>query len=146
MLSVRPKLSQLDFHVFSRSIHPELYNVHAARNVDRKHYSARIEITSFGHVITWNTLPPSVQSDDAENRPIDDGVQYATVCEVVSAPSQPLPGKRLLLTQPLKGSRTERVDHRQPDDQNDDPGRPPIERDAQEWYRHFVTVRQAHAL
>ncbi len=93
MLSVRPKVAELAFHVFSRSLHPELYAVHQSRHVERSEYEARIDITNCGHVITWNA----------------GGV---TLCEVATSAHQPLPRRRCLISKPLKGSRTERADCR----------------------------------
>ncbi|MFK8114014.1 MAG: DUF2617 family protein [Rubripirellula sp.] len=90
VLSVRPKVAELAFHVFSRSLHPELYTIHKSRRVERNDYEAQIDITNCGHVITWNA-------------------GGATVCEVATSAHQPLPKKRCLLSKPLKGSRTERA-------------------------------------
>ena len=92
MLSVRPKVAELAFHAFSRSLHPELYTIHKTRRIERTHYEARIDITNCGHVITWNA-------------------GGATFCEVATSAHQPLPSKRCLLSHPLKGSRTERANH-----------------------------------
>jgi len=89
VLSVRPKVAELAFHVFGRSLHPELYVQHKSRRVERTHYEAQVEITSCGHVVTWKS----------------GGV---TLCEVATSAHQPLPKKRRLISQPLKGSRTER--------------------------------------
>ncbi|QDT03646.1 hypothetical protein K227x_20300 [Rubripirellula lacrimiformis] len=94
MLSVRPKVAELAFHVFSRSLHPELYAIHKSRRVERDHYHAQIDITNCGHVVTWNA----------------DGI---TLCEVATSAQQPLPKRRCLLSKPLKGSRTERANCRQ---------------------------------
>ena len=93
VLSVRPKVAELAFHAFSRSLHPELYTIHKTRKIERTNYEARIDITNCGHVITWNAAG-------------------ATVCEVATSAHQPLPTKRRLLSQPLKGSRTERANCR----------------------------------
>ena len=76
MLSVRPKVAELAFHAFSRSLHPELYTIHKSRKIERANYEARIDITNCGHVITWNA-------------------GGATVCEVATSAHQPLPTKRL---------------------------------------------------
>lgn len=92
VLSVRPKVAELAFHAFSRSLHPELYTVHKTRKIERSRYEARIDITNCGHVITWNA-------------------RGATVCEVATSAHQPLPTKRCLLSLPLKGSRTERANY-----------------------------------
>lgn len=93
MLSVRPKVAELAFHVFSRSLHPELYTIHKSRRIERSDYEAQIDITNCGHVITW------IAGD-------------ATVCEVATSAHQPLPKRRCLLSQSLKGSRTERAECR----------------------------------
>lgn len=92
MLSVRPKIAELAFRVFSRGLHPELYTVHQSRRIDRSGYEARIDITSCGHVVTWHS----------------GGV---TLCEVATSACQPLPSKRCLLSLPIKGSRTDRTQH-----------------------------------
>lgn len=88
VLSVRPKIAELAFRVFGRSLHPELYSVHQVRSIQRKLYQATIEITNCGHVITWRG-------------------GGATLCEVATGACQPLPTRRCLISLPLKGSRTE---------------------------------------
>jgi len=90
VLSVRPKVAELAFQVFSRSLHPELYTIHKSRRIERSHYEAQVDITNCGHVITWNAA----------------GV---TICEVATSAHQPLPKRRCLLAKSLKGSRTERA-------------------------------------
>lgn len=90
MLSVRPKVAELAFHVFSRSLHPELYTIHKSRRIERSHYEAQIDITNCGHVITWSS-------------------GGLILCEVATSAHQPLPKRRCLLSKPLKGSRTERA-------------------------------------
>jgi hypothetical protein len=96
VLSVRPKVAELAFHVFSRPLHPELYTVHKSRQVNRGGYQARIDITSCGHVVTWNS--------NGEN-----ACGALTVCEVATGAHQPVPKRRCLLSKALKGSRNERV-------------------------------------
>lgn len=88
MISVRPKVAELAFHLFSRPIHPELIMVHQSRRIERGQYSAKIDITNCGHVITFNA-------------------GKATLCEVATSANQPLPARRCLIHQSLKGSRTE---------------------------------------
>jgi hypothetical protein len=90
VLSVRPKVAELAFHVFSRTLHPELYTLHKSRRIERGDYHAQIDITNCGHVITWNA----------------GGV---VLCEVATSAHQPLPKRRCLLSKQLKGSRTERA-------------------------------------
>jgi len=88
VISVRPKVAELAFHLFSRPIHPELILVHQSRKIERDQYSAKIDITNCGHVVTFNS-------------------GKATLCEVATSASQPLPTRRCLIHQSLKGSRTE---------------------------------------
>ena len=99
LLSVRPKVAELAFHVFTRTLHPELYTIHQSRVVKRDNYSAKIEITNCGHVITW-TLAQS------------EGQSPLTICEAATSANQPLPVRRRVLSKPLKGSRSETVDCR----------------------------------
>ena len=96
MLSVRPKVAELAFHVFSRSLHPELYTVHKTRRIERSQYHAKIDITNCGHVITWLCNQ-------------DNSSGGLTVCEVATSAHQPVPKRRCLLSKALKGSRSERV-------------------------------------
>ncbi len=51
---VRPSLEDLIFYVYARSLHPELFEVVASRQVERRQYTAKVEITSAGHVLTWH--------------------------------------------------------------------------------------------
>ena len=99
VLSVRPKVAELAFHVFGRSLHPELYAVHKTRHIERENYQARIDITNCGHVITWVAN-------------VDDDITAPTVCEVATSAHQPLPKKRCMVTRALKGSRTEQASGR----------------------------------
>ena len=99
MLSVRPKVAELGFHMFCRSLHPELYRVLRTRRIERSAYNATINITNCGHVITWNCTDQATGLE----APL-------TLCEVATSASQPLPSKRCLISQNLKGSRTEQVE------------------------------------
>ncbi|MEL7267758.1 MAG: DUF2617 domain-containing protein [Planctomycetota bacterium] len=92
MLSTRPRVTELAFQVFGRSLHPELYSVHQTRDVDRDHYQAKIEITDCGHVIKWV-------------------VGRTVLCEVASSASQPLPNRRRLMHHKPKSPTTDRVQH-----------------------------------
>lgn len=81
MLVVRPKISELDFQVFGRPLHPELFEIFATRMITREAYQLRIDITSAGHLLTFRR----------------DGM---TVSEVVASHFQPLPGQLLVYRQP----------------------------------------------
>lgn len=53
MLSVRPKITKLNFHLFARSLHPELFEVCASRVYRRDQYELNVNITTDGHVISF---------------------------------------------------------------------------------------------
>lgn len=93
MLTARPKVAELTFQLYGRALHPELFQVYKSQTVARGAYTARIEITSAGHVIAW---------------------RYAglTLTEVAASQQHPLPQKRLLLAYTLRGERTDRVECR----------------------------------
>ncbi len=91
MLSVRPKVAELVFQLYGRSLHPELFEVHKTRTIERGGYSAKIDITNAGHLITWSY----------------DGI---TLTEVCTAAHHPLPQKRRLLSHRLRGERSDHVE------------------------------------
>ena len=84
MLSVRPRVTELVFQVYGRSLHPELFEVHGRRRIERAGYIASIQITNAGHVVTWQY----------------DGV---TLTEVAASAQHPLPQRRRLMSHRLKG-------------------------------------------
>jgi hypothetical protein len=81
---VRPRVSDLIFQLFGRPLHPELFDILAARKIRREEYELTVRITRTGHVVTW---------------------ENADVCltEVAAAADQPLPEKRRLLSYRLRG-------------------------------------------
>jgi len=93
VLSVRPKVAELAFQLFGRSLHPELFEVFKSRKIERGGYTAKIDITSAGHVVTW---------------------RYAgiTLTEVACSAQHPLPERRRLMSYKLKGERNDRVECR----------------------------------
>jgi hypothetical protein len=93
VLSVRPKVAELSFQLFGRALHPELFEVHKTRTVQRGEFSARLDITSAGHVITWR-------------------YRGLTLTEVAASAQHPLPERRRLLSYRLKGQRSDRVECR----------------------------------
>ena len=93
MLSVRPKVAELVFQLYGRSLHPELFEIHASRTVRRGDYQATIDITSAGHRVTWR-------------------YQGLTLTEVATSTHHPLPQKRRLLSYRLKGERHDRMECR----------------------------------
>ncbi len=49
MLSVRPKITELNFSLFARSVHPELFEVCVSRTFVREQYQLTLNITRDGH-------------------------------------------------------------------------------------------------
>jgi hypothetical protein len=90
MLSVRPQISKLTFHLFGRSLHPELFEVQASRSSDREHYQVRYQITSAGHIVSANF----------------GGI---VLTELSAAAQQPLPQQRLLMSHDFGGRRTDQI-------------------------------------
>lgn len=90
MLSVRPKIADLSFVLFGRSIHPELFHACATRNIERDCYSLELNITSDGHLVVFR----------------HGGL---TLAEVSAGTQHPLPEKRMLMNHPIKGMQTDRL-------------------------------------
>ncbi len=93
VISVRPKIAELTYQLYGRSLHPELFDIYQSRTVERGEYKATIEITSVGHLVTW---------------------QYGglTLTEVSAGAHQPLPQLRRLMSYRLKGERADRLEIR----------------------------------
>ena len=93
MLTVRPRVTELLFQLYGRPLHPELFEIHQTRTVQRGDYEAKVDITSAGHVVTW---------------------RYAglTLTEVAASAQHPLPERRRLLSYKLRGQRKDRVECR----------------------------------
>ncbi len=93
MSVVRPKVAELRFQLYGRALHPELFEVHQTREVERGGYEARIQITSAGHWVSWR-------------------YKGLTLSEVAAAANQPLPQRRRLLCHRLRGERSESLECR----------------------------------
>jgi hypothetical protein len=93
VLSVRPKITELVFHLYGRPLHPELFEVYNSRTERRGEYEARIDITSAGHIVTWQ-------------------YQGLVLTEVATSAHTPLPQKRRLLSYRLAGERNDQVETR----------------------------------
>jgi len=94
VLSIRPTVAEHAFYVFGRSIHPELFSIYRSRSINRSKYSAKIDITSDGHIVTFNS-------------------RSVVMTEVVCSSKQLLPQKRRLVGSNLKGKNVEQVDRKQ---------------------------------
>jgi len=93
VLSARPKIAELTFQLYGRTLHPELFEVHSTRVVERAGYRATVQITTAGHVITWQ-------------------YQGLTLTEVAAAANHPLPERRRLMAHRLKGTTSDELECR----------------------------------
>ena len=84
MLSVRPKITDLNFHLFARNVHPELFEVCARRVIEREKYQLTLNITTDGHLISFRH-------------------KDMVLTEVSAAANHPLPNKLILLSHPVEG-------------------------------------------
>ena len=91
VLSVRPRIAELVFQLYGRSLHPELFDILAFRRIERDDCSVTIRITRSGHVITW-----------------EKDTQCLT--EVTASHDEPLPERRRLLSYKLRGERSKGMD------------------------------------
>ncbi len=79
LLTTRPKISELTFGLYGRSIHPELFQIYTSRRIERDRFVAQIDVTSTGHLVMLKT---------------DDRV----FTEVATSAHQELPQRRRLLS------------------------------------------------
>ena len=91
MLSIRPAVAEHSLVVLSRSVHPELFQIYRTQHIRRSGYSVRLDITSHGHVIVFNS-------------------GSTTVSEVVSALNQDMPQTRRLTAQRIGKNNRFRTD------------------------------------
>ncbi len=93
MLTVRPRVAELAFQLYGRPLHPELFEVFETCTIERGGYTAKIDIISAGHVVTW---------------------RYGglTLTEVAASAHHPLPKMRRLLSYGLKGHRSDGLECR----------------------------------
>jgi len=94
VLSIRPTVTEHAFYVFGRSLHPELFSIYRSQSIQRSKYSAKIDITSDGHIVTFTS-------------------RSVVMSEVVCSSKQLLPQKRRLVGSNLKGKNVEQVDRKQ---------------------------------
>ena len=93
VLSVRPRIAELMFQLYGRSLHPELFEVHRTRQIERGGYRATVQITNAGHIVTWQY----------------DGI---TLSEVAASAHHPLPQRRRLMSHRLKGTCRDKLECR----------------------------------
>lgn len=93
MLSTRPKIAELVFQLYGRSLHPELFEIYESRTIKREKYEATVQITSAGHLVSWRH-------------------KGITLTEIATAAHHPLPKKRRLISHRLKGDRADQLECR----------------------------------
>ena len=60
---VRPRVADLVFRLYSRPLHPELFDVLAVRTVERDGYTLSVRLTRTGHLLAWSRASgPPVRS------------------------------------------------------------------------------------
>ena len=90
--AARPDVQTLVFRLFSRSVHPELFDVCECLTIRQEQYGATLQICDAGHVIHFHH-------------------NGRTLCEVATSADRPLPHNRQVLGRRLKGHRDESVEH-----------------------------------
>jgi len=93
VLSVRPKVAELVFQLYGRALHPELFDIHCSRTIERGGYQATVHITSAGHFVAWR-------------------YQGLTLTDVATSAHHPLPQKRRLISCRLKVEGSDQVECR----------------------------------
>jgi hypothetical protein len=89
-ISVRPKIADLNFFLFGRSIHPELFETCAQRRIERDKYSVDINITNDGHLFVFR----------------HNGL---VLTEVSAGTLHPLPQKRRLMNHSIRTFQTDQL-------------------------------------
>lgn len=51
---IRPKVSELEFRLYDRPLHPEFFEVLSSRAIVRDGYTLIVRLTRTGHVLSWN--------------------------------------------------------------------------------------------
>jgi len=84
VLSARPKITDLSFHLFARALHPELFNRGASKTFERENYQLQVHITTDGHWLSFE----------------HDG---CVLSEVSSSSHHPLPTGQTLISHAVEG-------------------------------------------
>ncbi len=92
MLLSRPKIASLALQVFSRPLHPELFEICRTQVVERKLFRASLQITREGHIVTFQS-------------------KNGTIAEVVSSANQMVPQRRRLIANCISERCVESASH-----------------------------------
>lgn len=67
---VRPRVADVVFRLYSRPLHPELFDVLALRTIERDGYTLTVRLTRTGHLLAWTSglihLSEATASNDME--------------------------------------------------------------------------------
>lgn len=88
---VRPDVAELAYYVFARNLHPELFTICAQTEFRQENYIANVQICDAGHVLTITT-------------------RDQVLCEVTTSRESPLPQRKRLFYQRLRGNREESLE------------------------------------
>lgn len=83
MLTVRPKITELNFNLFARSVHPELFEICESRTYARDLYELNLSITTDGHLICFRH-------------------KDSVLAEVSASANHPLPSQQILISHPIQ--------------------------------------------
>lgn len=81
------------FQLYSRALHPELFQVYKQQRVERGDWTLEVKITTAGHVVNWRH-------------------KELTLTEVACSAQHPLPQQGRLFSHALRGEQQERVECR----------------------------------
>ncbi len=84
---LRPRVSDLVFHLYGRPLHPELFDILQTHRVQKRDYDLTVWVTRTGHVVSW------------DNRDVH-------LTEVAAAEDEPLPSRRRLLANRFRGEQS----------------------------------------
>jgi len=91
-ISQKQRVSELRFMVYSRALHPELFDIYHDHRIRKSRYDAQIWVTGLSHLIGF------YRGD-------------AAVTEVIASSDAMLPHRGKLMSLPFRGERDEEYDH-----------------------------------
>ncbi len=84
----RPSVSTLVFHLYTRTVHPELFRIYAETDICKQVYHAQVRICNAGHTVSFRS-------------------SGQTITEVAATSQQPLPKRSRFFEKRLWGTRDE---------------------------------------
>ena len=99
MSSTRDKTTPLQYCLYERAVHPELFTIRREIKLRRKGFDATIWLIGGGHVVSFFPRDPFSQS--APSAPSAPPV----LTEVLTASDAPLPARRRVIQMPFRGEK-----------------------------------------